>query len=91
MKDLPGGVIESAGSTARNKTGGWRNFKPRVDFSKCVGCGICEKFCPEGCIEIKEVEHLGKKCVIDYDYCKGCLICMKECPVKAITKEVEEK
>ena len=66
--------------------------KPIINFEKCTGCGICEKFCPEGCIVIKEVKGFkGRKSVIDYDYCKGCLICMAECPFKAIDKEVESK
>ncbi len=91
-KDLPGGIITDVGSTARNKTGSWRTFRPVVNFEKCTGCGICEKFCPEGCIVIKEVKGFkGRKSVIDYDYCKGCLICMAECPFKAIDKEVESK
>ena len=92
MKDLPGGIILDIGSTAKNKTGTWRTFRPVVDFEKCTGCGICEKFCPEGCIEIKKIKGCGgKKSVIDYYYCKGCLICMEECPFGAIFKEVEKK
>ncbi len=89
-KDLPGAIITDVGSTAKNKTGSWRTFRPVVDHSKCVGCGKCERFCPEGCIKI--VEKDGKRVsVIDYNYCKGCLICMNECPLKAISKEVEHK
>ena len=26
----------------------------QVDESKCVGCGLCTKACPAGCIAIKE-------------------------------------
>ncbi len=91
-KDLPGGIITDIGSTARNKTGSWRTFKPVVNLEKCTGCGICEKFCPEGCITIQKVEGYDKpKCTINYDYCKGCLICMEECPFKVISSVVEEK
>ncbi len=85
-KHIPGGIITDVGNTTINKTGTWRTFRPIVDKDKCIGCGICERFCPDGCIEI-----INKKCEIDYDYCKGCLICMNECPVKAIDKEIEKK
>ena len=71
-------------STEGNKTGSWRTFKPIVT-EKCLGCGICVQFCPEGIIQIK-----GKKAVIDYDYCKGCMICADVCPRKAINKENEK-
>jgi len=79
------GAIYEAGSSARTKTGAWRTFKPIVS-EKCTGCGICARFCPEGCIEIK-----NKKAIIDYDYCKGCGICANECPVKAILMARNEK
>ena len=85
-KHIPGGIITDVGNTTINKTGTWRTFRPIVDKDKCIGCGICERFCPVGCIEF-----IDKKCEIDYDYCKGCLICMNECPVKAIEKKIEKK
>lgn len=80
-----GGVIKEPGSSKSVKTGAWRNFRPIVT-AKCIGCGTCAMFCPEGCIKI-----IDKKANIDYDYCKGCLICVVECPVKAIEKKQEEK
>jgi len=73
-------------SSESNKTGSWRAFKPIVT-NKCVGCGTCEKTCPDGAIK---VNPKTKKAEIDYDYCKGCLICMNVCPVKAIKKEIEK-
>jgi len=78
-------VIKKPGSSVEVKTGSWRTFKPLVTV-KCIGCGTCVQFCPEGCIKIE-----NKKAVIDYDYCKGCLICISECPVKAIESEREVK
>jgi 2-oxoacid:acceptor oxidoreductase delta subunit (pyruvate/2-ketoisovalerate family) len=74
------GAVTSKPSS-ENKTGSWRSAKPVVT-DKCIGCGICVDFCPEGCIVIEQ-----KKSKIDYDYCKGCLICANVCPVKAIKEE----
>jgi 2-oxoacid:acceptor oxidoreductase delta subunit (pyruvate/2-ketoisovalerate family) len=79
-------ITSKPGSTAKNKTGGWRTFKPKVDKKKCIGCGRCEKVCPEGVITIKE-----SKAKINYSYCKGCGLCAAECPVGAIKMELEEK
>jgi len=97
-----GAVVKEPGSTAKNKTGTWRTFRPIVT-DKCTGCGTCVMFCPEGAITIKDVKGKktmdgrrqetpsGKKrAVIDYDYCKGCLVCVEVCPQKAITSEKEK-
>jgi pyruvate ferredoxin oxidoreductase delta subunit len=82
-----GGVLKSDGSSSRNKTGGWRAFRPNTNRDACTGCGLCWTVCPEGCI------HKGAdgKFSADLDYCKGCGICANECPVKAISMSKEEK
>lgn len=82
------GAIKDVGSTVSNKTGTWRTFRPVVDTAKCTGCGMCERFCPDGSIV---VDKKKRKAEVDYDYCKGCMICAEVCPVKCISKEVEEK
>jgi len=81
-----GGVLKSNGSSARNKTGGWRAMRPITNKDVCVGCGLCWAICPEGCIR----KDASGKFSADLDYCKGCGICANECPVKAISM-VEEK
>jgi 2-oxoacid:acceptor oxidoreductase delta subunit (pyruvate/2-ketoisovalerate family) len=83
-----GAVVREAGSTSKNKTGTWRTFRPIVT-DKCIGCGTCVMFCPEGAITVKDVKG-KKRAVIDYDYCKGCLVCIEVCPQKAITAEKEK-
>ncbi|MEM0360649.1 MAG: pyruvate synthase subunit PorD [Candidatus Diapherotrites archaeon] len=82
-----GAVIYEPGSTAKNKTGGWRSMKPKIEIAKCIKCGQCWAYCPEACISKNEKGEF----VINYDYCKGCGICANECPVKAIIMELEKK
>ena len=80
-------ITSNPGSTIKNKTGGWRTFKPEVDNEKCIGCGVCSKICPEKSIQINK----NKKAEIDYNYCKGCGICAEECPIKCIKMNLENK
>ena len=82
-----GAIVSDAGSSKQNKTGSWRTFKPVVT-DKCIGCKICEWYCADSAIKVKESGG-KKRAVVDYDYCKGCLICVGACPSKAITSEKE--
>jgi len=81
------------GTSKENKTGAWRTFVPEVDNEKCIKCGKCQMFCPEGCIRGLEAQKMEDKTPpkINLDYCKGCGICAAECPVKAIAMKQEEK
>lgn len=76
------GSITEAGLSKKNKTGNWSYFIPVVDSEKCNGCGICEQFCPEMTIDIKD-----KLCFVDTFYCKGCAICSRECPRGALAMQ----
>jgi pyruvate ferredoxin oxidoreductase delta subunit len=66
-----------------SENGGWRTVRPVIDSEKCVHCGQCYLYCPDGTIS-KEIE-------IDYAFCKGCGICAKACKKNAITMEREEQ
>ncbi|MCX8184615.1 MAG: 4Fe-4S binding protein [Sulfolobales archaeon] len=70
-------------------TGSWRIRKPVINYSKCIGCGICWLYCPDSTIDIEDTGSRFRVS-IDYTYCKGCGICWTVCPVKAIdmVKEV---
>jgi pyruvate ferredoxin oxidoreductase delta subunit len=86
-KDIEVGAIATEpGSAGQYQTGDWRSRRPTYDHSKCIKCGLCQTFCPEGCV-IQNEEGFFEG---DLYYCKGCGICAKECPKKVITM-VEEK
>jgi 2-oxoacid:acceptor oxidoreductase delta subunit (pyruvate/2-ketoisovalerate family) len=86
MKVSLGASIKDVGNTTKTKTGGWRTFKPEIDQDKCIDCGNCWIYCPDGVVAKK-----GKEYIIDYDFCKGCGICANECPTEAIEMVLEEK
>lgn len=68
---------------AAANTGSWRLERPKVNFSECIKCGTCERYCPTDVITIKKDQE---ECVvIDFNYCKGCGICANECPKKCIS------
>ncbi|MCK5299688.1 MAG: 4Fe-4S binding protein [Candidatus Aenigmarchaeota archaeon] len=76
----PGGLVLEAGNAAKYNTGSWKSFRPVFDKSKCINCMLCNVYCPEFCIPVKN----GKRGETDLFHCKGCGICAKECPVKCI-------
>jgi pyruvate ferredoxin oxidoreductase delta subunit len=86
-RDLEKGlIVTEPGSTSIYKTGDWRSQRPVVDKNKCVKCGLCALYCPEGCVSQQPDGNFEANLY----YCKGCGICRHECPVKAISM-VEEK
>lgn len=86
LKVIQGRVCEP-GSTLKNRTGGWRNFRPVYIYEKCTKCGLCQIVCPDMSIKLREDGFFE----YDYDYCKGCGICANECPADAIEMILEEK
>ncbi|MDK2876961.1 MAG: pyruvate ferredoxin oxidoreductase delta subunit [Archaeoglobaceae archaeon] len=83
------GAISEPLQSENFKTGDWGTEWAQVDKEKCTACRICEQFCPEGCIEIKELGD-EKFAVVDYNYCKGCGVCASVCPQEAIKMETKE-
>jgi pyruvate ferredoxin oxidoreductase delta subunit len=86
-KDLEVGcIVTEPGSSREYRTGDWRSQKPTYDFNKCIKCGLCQIYCPEGCIGQNAEGYFQANMY----WCKGCGICSKECPTRVITMVNEE-
>ena len=53
--------------------------KPAVNTKTCIGCGVCERSCPQHTIIIK-----NKKAKINYKKCIRCYCCQELCPINSI-------
>ena len=82
-----GCIVTEPGNASQYRTGAWRSQRPETDTKKCIKCGLCYIFCPEGCIKRDEQGYFKA----DLYHCKGCGICAKECWPKAITMAEEEE
>lgn len=80
-----------------NDTSAWRTQTPVLDYSSCIRCMLCWKFCPDDAITVSDGKGMaspGERIssmpapVIDYDHCKGCGICAYECPEDSISMKV---
>lgn len=53
-------------------------FRPVIDTSKCIDCGLCARRCKSSCIDTKN--H-----AIDYSRCVVCMDCLEACNKGAIS------
>lgn len=69
-----------------SKNSGWRQVRPVIDASACVGCLQCYLYCPDGTIRKTHApKGSGQPAVfVDLDFCKGCGICQTVCRFGAI-------
>src|SRR4030042_2597898 len=62
--------------------GNFRGF-PKIDITKCIGCGGCSSVCPSSLIEmIDDGDHTT--IIRHFDRCIYCARCQEMCPEKAI-------
>ena len=59
---------------------------PIWDKERCIRCGLCYTYCPDGSI-FRDEEGFFEA---DLDVCKGCGICHRECWFGAISMAEEE-
>ena len=86
-KDLEiGCVVTDPGSSREYRTGDWRSQKPTYNFTRCIKCGLCQIYCPEGCIR----QNADGYFQANLFWCKGCGICHRECPTGVISMVDEE-
>lgn len=87
-KDLEiGCIVTEPGSAREYKTGDWRSQRPSYEFKRCIKCGLCAIFCPEGCV----LQNTDGYFEADLYHCKGCGICARECPTRVISMVEEEE
>jgi 2-oxoacid:acceptor oxidoreductase delta subunit (pyruvate/2-ketoisovalerate family) len=87
-QDLPiGGLIVEAGNATQYLTGGWRAFRPVIDWERCTNCLFCWLYCPDISMIVEDGEFKG----VDLEHCKGCGICAEVCPVKCIEMHEESE
>lgn len=54
----------------------WADF---IFTDRCIGCGLCTKVCPAGCIHME-----GKRAVRTSENCQACMACAHVCPETAV-------
>jgi ferredoxin/flavodoxin len=71
---FPADLLRGRPSVALNKIMTGRH---RIDRSACTGCGICQKKCPVGAIDIDSFSLDTRRCI-------SCFGCVNNCPAGAI-------
>ena len=82
-----GMAVTEPGSARENRTGDWRSQRPIWNHKACIKCGVCEVFCPEGCLKPNASGYPE----VDLNYCKGCGVCERECWTSCIHMVSEEQ
>lgn len=68
------------------RPGDHRDWIPEWDKDKCIRCGLCYVYCPDGAI-YRNGEGFFEA---EVDKCKGCGICHRECWFGAISLVKDE-
>lgn len=77
-----GGALKNVGMGFGSRAGKQMmhsDIKPEVETEKCLGCGRCIRWCPQGAISF-----VDGKARINPEECYGCAECFLTCPSSAI-------
>ncbi len=83
-----GGAIKNVGMGLGARSGKQMmhaDLEPSIISKKCVGCGLCVKWCPTGSLKLED--RKGREVplsVLDASTCSGCGECVVTCPHEAI-------
>lgn len=73
------------GDSAQEHLTDMLNFLPQIDATKCIGCEICVKTCPnEALAMVKDVAIIANPAACDY-----ASACQEICPTQAISLTYE--
>ncbi|MBN1603934.1 MAG: DUF362 domain-containing protein [Chitinispirillaceae bacterium] len=77
-----GGTLKNVGmgcATREGKMAQHSDLEPKVNMSRCIGCGTCVGEC-----QVSAISLIRGKAVINGARCTGCAGCIAACPVEAI-------
>ncbi len=83
-----GGTLKNIGMGGGSRAGKMEMHsagKPKVREKKCIGCGLCTKYCAHNGVSV-----IDKKAVVDLDKCVGCGRCIGVCPKDAMMAPFDE-
>lgn len=49
-----------------------KNWYPKIDYSKCIGCLACVNFCQNGVFKVKDGKPVVVKPENCIEFCRGC-------------------
>jgi len=79
-------LLSAQGTLEQFAAGDGAKSYPEWDKDRCIKCGICYVYCPDGAISREEDGYFD----VNKDRCRGCGICHRECWFGVISMVEEE-